>query len=166
MSNLVKYRFISVVAILWLLDVLTKYWAVSVLSSGKVIPVFGHWFRFYLVYNTGGVFGIFQGNPMVFQYLTGIAIIFLLVYFIKTPDKNNLFIWAVSFILGGAFGNFTDRFFRHGVVDFIDMGIGSKRWPAYNIADSCISIGACLLMIAFYQMEKALKASEAQTKSS
>ena len=160
MSNLVKYRFIGVVTLVWFLDFITKCWAVDALSSGTVISVFGHWFRFYLVYNTGGVFGIFQGNPMVFQCLTGIAIIFLLIYFIKTPDKNDLFIWAVSLILGGAFGNFTDRFFRHGVVDFIDMGIGNKRWPAYNIADSCISIGACLLIIAFYQMEKALKASE------
>ena len=157
MSKAVKCRFVAVVVIIWVLDFLTKWWAVDVLSGGRSMPVWGDWFRFYLVYNTGGVFGIFQGNPMVFQSLTGVAIIFLLVYFIKTPDKNNLFIWAVSFILGGAFGNFTDRFFRIGVVDFIDMGIGTKRWPAYNIADSCISIGACLLIIAFYQMEKKQK---------
>ena len=162
MSRAVKCRFVSVVVVIWILDFLTKWWAVDALSGGRSVPVLGDWLRFYLVYNTGGVFGIFQGNPMVFQSLTGVAIIFLLVYFIKTPDKNNLFIWAVSFILGGAFGNFTDRFFRIGVVDFIDMGIGTKRWPTYNVADSCISIGACLLIIAFYQMEKKQKELEAK----
>ncbi len=162
MTNAVKYRFCSVIFIIWGFDFFTKWWAVDALSNNKFIPIFGDWLRFYLIYNTGGVFGIFQGNPMIFQSLTGVAILFLLIYFIKTPDKNNLFIWAVSFILGGAFGNFTDRFFRHGVVDFIDMGIGNTRWPAYNIADSCISIGAFLLIIAFYQMEKALKKSESK----
>ncbi len=161
MSKGAKYRFFSTVVICWSLDVVTKIWAVDALSNYKLISVIGDYLRFRLVYNTGGVFGIFQGNPMVFQVLTGIAIVFLIIYFIKTVPKSDLFIWAVSLILGGAFGNFTDRFFRVGVVDFIDMGIGAKRWPTYNVADSCISIGAVLLAIAFYKMEK-----EAQAKQS
>ena len=157
MSKVQKYRTVAVIFICWLLDLLTKTWAVEALSDHKVVNVLGDILRFRLAFNTGGVFGIFQGNPMVFHILTGLAIIFLVVYFIKTPEKNNLFIWAISFILGGAFGNFTDRFFYYGVVDFIDMGIGSSRWPTYNFADSCISTGAVLLIIAFYQKEKAAK---------
>ena len=101
---------------------------------------------------------------MIFQILTGVSIVFLIIYFIKIPDKNNLFIWSVSFILGGAFGNFTDRFFRHGVVDFIDMGIDNHRWPAYNIADSSISVGAVLLIIAFYKMEKLAREKQQMEK--
>ena len=157
MSKSQKYRTISVIAICWFLDLISKTWAVEALADYKVIYVLGDVLRFRLVFNTGGVFGIFQGNPLTFHILTGLAITFLIIYFIKTPDKNNAFIWATSLIVGGAFGNFTDRFFYHGVVDFIDMGIGNLRWPTYNIADSCISIGAVILIIAFYKMEKAAK---------
>ena len=157
MSRSLRIRFISVIIICWSFDFVTKIWAIDVLSNNQIINVISDVLRFRLIYNTGGVFGIFQGNPLIFHFLTGIAILFLITYFIKTPEKNDLFIWAVSLILGGAFGNFTDRFFRPGVVDFIDMGIGSARWPTYNVADSCISIGAVLLAISFYQMEKQAK---------
>ena len=158
MSNRQKYRTVIVIIIVWLLDLITKTWAVDALANNKVINVFGDVLRFRLAFNTGGVFGIFQGNPLTFHILTGLAIVFLIIYFIKTPNKNNIFIWATSLILGGAFGNFTDRFFYHGVIDFIDMGVNDLRWPTYNIADSCISIGAVTLIIAFYKMEKAAKA--------
>ena len=153
MEGVNKYRFFSIVIIIWFLDLLTKMWAVSKLSSGHFINLISDYLVFRLVYNTGGVFGIFQGYPMVFQVLTGFAILFLFFYFIQTPNKISLFNLAISLILGGAFGNFTDRFFRHGVVDFIEMGIGSYRWPTYNVADMSISVGACLLIIAFYIME-------------
>jgi signal peptidase II len=153
-------RFFIVVSLIWIADAITKIWAVDSLSNGETIEVLGTYLRFRLVYNTGGVFGTFQGNPMIFQFLTGFAIVFLFFYFIKTPEDSPLFRTSVSLIMGGAFGNFTDRFFRHGVVDFIDMGVGYYRWPTYNIADSFISTGAVLLAIAFYKIEKELKAKQ------
>lgn len=153
-------RFFVIAICIWIADALTKVWAVDALSAGQTIEVFGSYFRFRLVYNTGGVFGTFQGNPMVFQFLTGFAIVFLFFYFIKTPEDSPLFRFSVSLITGGAFGNFTDRFFRHGVVDFIDMGVNYYRWPTYNIADSFITTGAILLGIAFYRIEKEMKASK------
>lgn len=170
-----NYRFISIVIIAWALDFITKIWAIGALagtntenycySANKTITVIGDFLRFSLVCNMGGVFGIFQGNPMVFQFLTGFAIIFLVFYYVKTPDNNRFFNLAISFILGGAFGNFTDRFFRPGVVDFIDMPNGfGGRWPTYNVADAFISIGAVLLAIAFFQMEKAAKEKAASEK--
>ena len=154
MQGVNKYRFISIIIIVWSLDLITKIWAVASLSNREVIHVIGDTLVFRLVYNTGGVFGIFQGNPMVFQSLTGFAILFLFVYFIKTPNKIELFNTTIALILGGALGNFTDRFFRPGVVDFIEMGIGIHRWPTYNVADASISVGAVLLAIAFYKMEE------------
>ncbi|MCB1147561.1 MAG: signal peptidase II [Leptospiraceae bacterium] len=153
----ITLRFISIITLIWVADFFTKVWAVKELSSGQVINIVSDVFRFQLVYNTGGVFGIMQNNAMFFQFLTGFAILFLLFYYIKTEDGNTAFNFAISFILGGAVGNFTDRFFRHGVVDFIDMGIGNARWPTYNIADAFISTGAVLLAIAFFQIEKAAR---------
>ena len=158
MAKYQKYRMIIVIIMVWFLDLITKTWAVNALADkDRTINILGDVLRFRLAFNTGGVFGIFQGNPVTFHILTGLAIVFLIIYFIKTPDKNNAFIWATSLILGGAFGNFTDRFFYHGVIDFIDMGINDLRWPTYNIADSCISIGAIILIIAFYKMEQVAK---------
>ena len=75
---------------------------------------------------------------------------------------------AIAAILGGALGNFTDRFYgtTPGVVDFIDVRFGNFRWFIFNIADAFICVGAFLLAIAFYKFEKAEKearrAEEAQ----
>ena len=155
-------RFVSLVIIIWAADAFSKLWAVQTLSGSKTIKVFGSdLFRFHLVYNTGGVFGIAPGNAIFFQILTGLAITFLAVYYYKTLDNDNIFDMAVSFVLGGALGNFTDRFFRPGVVDFIDMeffdipALGLYRWPTYNVADAFISIGAVLMLVALIRIEKA-----------
>lgn len=157
----INLRFWTIIIIIWILDFISKYYALEFLDPAKNpsvtyhgYSVIGEWFRLRLTYNTGGVFGIFQGNAFIFHMLTGIAILFLLFYYIKTADFSRLFQLSIAFILGGALGNFTDRFFRPGVVDFIDMGIGNYRWPTYNIADSFITVGAVLLAVAFYQIEK------------
>ncbi len=157
----VDKQFISIIIIIWALDLLTKFWALDFLDvaknpeyAHKGYDILGNFLRFRLTYNTGGVFGIFQGNAIVFHILTGVAILFLLFYYIKTPDFSRWFQISIAFIVGGALGNFTDRFFRPGVVDFIDMGIGTHRWPTYNIADSFITVGALVLALAFYLMEK------------
>ncbi len=157
----VDIKFISTFIIIWALDMATKFWALDFLDAAKNpeyaysgYEVLGNFLRFRLTHNTGGVFGIFQGNAIIFHILTGFAILFLLFYYIKTPDFSRMFQISISFIVGGALGNFTDRFFRPGVVDFIDMGIGTYRWPTYNVADSFITVGALVLALAFYLMEK------------
>ncbi len=143
------YLHLLVFVTILLLDFFTKLWAVDALNH-KIINLIGNTLRFQLVYNTGGAFGIFQGHPNIFHALTGFAIIFFVIYLIKSPYQSSVFKWSVCLILSGAIGNFIDRFFRIGVVDFIDMGIGALRWPTYNVADASISVGACLLIIAFY----------------
>jgi len=145
---------IGIIFGIWAADVVTKYLAVQYFSDGSSLNVLGNYLGFRLVYNTGGVFGIFQGNALLFHIMSGIAIIFLFGYYIKSPYNDIYFNLAVCFVLGGALGNFTDRFFRPGVVDFIDMGIGIHRWPTYNVADAFISMGAVLLMISFYLIEQ------------
>jgi signal peptidase II len=145
---------IFIIIVVWGLDVVSKYFAVKYLADGSSVRILGDYLQFRLVYNTGGVFGIFQGNAMIFHILSGIAILFLLIYYLKSPYEDVFFNTAICFVLGGALGNFTDRFFRTGVVDFVDMGFGINRWPTYNVADAFISIGAVLLLISLYLTEK------------
>ncbi len=149
--------FFSVIIIVWALDFASKQWALGALEAAGYVPVLGSLLGWELTYNTGGVFGIFQGNAMIFQVITGLAIVFLLLFYargVSAEENTRLFQLAMSFVLGGALGNFTDRFYKQGVVDFINMGIGSHRWPTYNVADAFISVGAILLLVSFILFEK------------
>ena len=104
-----------------------------------------------------------QGHAWIFQILTGFAILFLIYYYYRSPEGSLVFTLAIAAILGGALGNFTDRFYgaTPGVVDFIDVRFGQFRWFIFNVADAFICVGAFLLAIAFYKFEKAEKLAAA-----
>jgi len=161
--NKLTLRAISIIVLAWAADFFSKYLIVKNLSGNETINILGDILRFRLVYNTGGVFGIFQGNTLLFHILTGFAIIFMLIYYLKSPEQDKFFDLAICFVLGGALGNFTDRFFRVGVVDFIDMGFGGYRWPTYNVADIFVSLGGFFLVISFYLAEKKQLARQKKT---
>jgi signal peptidase II len=83
--------------------------------------------------------------------LTSLAALALVVYyFFKTPPDEKLMKISLSFILGGALGNLADRIFRGYVVDFMDFYVKKWHWPSFNVADSCITIGAILLIFLFF----------------
>jgi signal peptidase II len=159
--------FLSVLGVVYLSDLVSKLWILRRLGSiGQSETVIKNFLYFTLTRNEGGVFGMLQGHAWLFQVLTGFAIIFLVYYYYKTPENSLVFSLAIAAILGGALGNFTDRFYGStpGVVDFIDIRIGTFRWFIFNIADAFISVGAFLLAIAFYRFEKAEKAAAAATQ--
>jgi signal peptidase II len=116
--------------------------------------------RLSLVYNQGGVWGIFQGYKTVFLVISIVVLSIMIgYYFYEFYKKNNswLFTLAMSFIVSGALGNIIDRLMkdRRGVVDFVSIGVdGFYRWPSFNVADSCIITGAFFLVIVFYRDEK------------
>ena len=86
-------------------------------------------------------------STLVFYIVTGIVIglCVYLAYWLWN-EKNKSATLALSFILGGALGNLIDRFFREGVVDFLDFHLQSYHWPAFNVADSFIFLGVLLLL--------------------
>ena len=156
--------FLTVLGVVYISDLLSKLWILKKLGGiGQSETIISNFLYFTLTRNEGGVFGMVQGHAWLFQILTGFAIIFLLYYYYKTPETSLIFSLAIAAILGGALGNFTDRFYgtTPGVVDFIDIRLGSFRWFIFNIADAFICVGAFLLAIAFYQFEKAEKAAAA-----
>lgn len=156
--------FLAVLSVVYVSDLLSKLWILKRLATiGQSESIIQNFLYFTLTRNEGGVFGMMQGHAWLFQILTGFAILFLLYYYYKSAETSLVFSLAIAAILGGALGNFTDRFYGStpGVVDFIDVRLGSFRWFIFNVADAFICVGAFLLAIAFYHFEKAEKAAAA-----
>jgi signal peptidase II len=144
-----------VAAIVIAADQLTKIWAVAALSDGP-INVFGEFLQLRVTRNPGAAFSSFTGGGPILGVVAAavaVGIAFLLPKIELRIDR-----FALSLIMGGALGNFTDRVFRGegfldgAVVDFIDFSF----FPSFNVADSAISIGVALILLsAFLHRETA-----------
>ena len=147
---------ISVLVIL--VDRLTKNWIVHRIRPGYDIPVIPGVFRLSHVLNTGAAFSLMETWPpnavriglITFSVLAAI-LVFTLMW--RTGRALTLTSVALALILGGALGNLYDRIRFHHVVDFLAVKIYHYNWPDFNIADSCIVIGACLLLLEIFQSE-------------
>ena len=129
------------------LDFLTKTSALHVLhpfSPRTVIPGF---FNLSLVFNRGAAFGIFPGAAVLFMTLAAATIAVILFFAWYSSDASLLLKIALGMIAGGATGNLLDRLRFGHVVDFLDFYVGPWHWPAFNIADSSLCIGASLVLI-------------------
>ena len=140
--------------ILLIIDQVSKAMIVSqfdLYESMSVAPFFNLTF----VVNYGFAFG-FLNSPSLNQIIVSIVILSIIIYFlyllIKTQD--HFFKVCLVLILSGAVGNFLDRIFRGYVVDFIDIYVFKYHWPAFNIADSCISIGFVILIFNILFLNK------------
>jgi len=125
-------------------DQLSKIWIRSNLPLGHSIYEIG-FFRIIHIHNTGAAFGLFQGYtfPLIIIALVGIAFLlaYVLVIYRRYPALDNLpNRVAVGLILGGTVGNLIDRLRFGYVTDFIDFNL----WPAFNVADSAVTVGAIL----------------------
>ncbi len=131
------------IGLLILSDQLTKFLVIKFLDPYQPLKILP-FFQLVNVKNKGAAFGLFQslGNT-TFIFISIAAILFILVILFKTKEDRI----SLSLILAGATGNLIDRI-RYGyVVDFIDLHIGRYHWPAFNIADSALSIGIFLLFL-------------------
>ena len=103
--------------------------------------------------NTGSAFGLFAGftNFLIIASLIGLALI--LYFFVKQASANLFVRIAVGLIVGGAVGNLIDRVLYKEVIDFLDFFIGRYHWPAFNVADSCITIGVGMMILDSFMGE-------------
>ena len=132
------------------LDQLTKYLVVA--DSGLVsrpLVVISGLFNIVSVRNTGAAWGMFQNNNVILFLVAFIAFSVLIIFFRSIAEGCSERYIALSLVLSGIVGNSLDRIFRKSVVDFLDFYYGSYHWPAFNVADSAICIGVCLLVISF-----------------
>ena len=155
-------------AVLWivpaalLLDQATKQIALHALTPHSPVPVLGDILRLTLIHNRGAAFGLTIGGPMVHTAVALGALALLIWMYLGLPPEARLQRGALALILGGALGNIVDRVRLHEVVDFIDVGLSAEawRWPVFNVADSCVTIGVLLLLLTWSRQRKPAPAAD------
>ena len=134
-----------------ILDQATKQIALAALPLHKAVNLFPG-FDWYLIYNRGAAFSFLAGAggwQRWFFMLTTTAISIIIFFWIKrAPPEEKITLISLSLILGGAIGNLIDRIYLGYVVDYIQVWLGSYAWPAFNIADASISVGAKILILS------------------
>lgn len=148
-------RFWSIALLVVALDIVTKWVAVENLTPRHVPHNFiGDVVRFTLAYNPGAAFGFNLGPASRWIFAT-LSVVIVVVLLRSTRDlvmRSRLAAFGVPVVIGGAIGNLLDRVrFREGVVDFIDVGVGSVRFWTFNVADSAVTIGAICLVMALWR---------------
>lgn len=130
-------------------DQLSKYWVLNVFLADQAGVRFGEYFNVVRAWNTGVSFSMLnnygKGGAIALSVLA-IGIVAMLLYWLKS-EKNKLIQAALGLIMGGALGNVIDRVFYGAVFDFLDFHIADSHWPAFNVADSCICIGATIIVL-------------------
>ena len=148
-QNLPLLRSLAIATVVLLLDQLSKWSALSNLKLGipeEVLP-FMNWL---LLFNPGAAFSFLaqsSGWQRWFFTILGLAASLYILWLLRKNQSDKILSFALSFILGGALGNVLDRVMYGAVVDFIDLHYGNWHWPAFNIADSAICIGAALIVL-------------------
>jgi signal peptidase II len=140
----------SIIAIVMVLDQITKYVINAHVRLHDTITVIPGFFNITHVRNKGAAFGLFSDLPdhwrsAFFIVITLLAVAALVALIVKTQER--LPVYSFSLIAGGALGNLVDRVRYGEVVDFVQWYVSSYYWPSFNVADSAITIGIVLLAI-------------------
>jgi len=144
-------------------DQWTKWLVRKEMRLHESIPVIPDIFHFTYIRNSGAAFGIMAGSQagfrMIFFGLTSVVALVLLgtIYARLSPD-DRLGQASIAAIFGGAIGNLIDRVHYGEVIDFLDFSIFGYHWPAFNIADSAITVGVGLLILHFFKQNAGVPA--------
>ena len=147
-----KYSRLAVIAgLVVMLDQITKAAVLNKLPLYHSISLIPGFFSLTHIQNPGGAFGFMSHHSsslrsIVFLLISFVAICFIFYFYKNTPKTHPLLANALALIFGGAVGNFIDRIRFGKVVDFLDFYIGNYHWPAFNVADSAISVGVFILL--------------------
>ncbi|MFW5833620.1 MAG: signal peptidase II [Pseudomonadota bacterium] len=140
------------------LDQSTKAWVLWAYTPWGWPVEVTPFFDLVLVWNTGVSFGLFQGNDAEAQRwaLAGLALLVSvgLAWWLRTGEHGRLQRWGIVLVIAGAVGNAIDRVVHGAVVDFLDFHVAGWHWPAFNVADSSIVVGAALLILDGLWAEK------------
>jgi len=140
---------LPVALVIIVVDQLTKWWIVyDVMASPRVIPVVP-FFNLVMGWNRGVSFGLFDSDSPMHQWLLiGLAsvVVVVLLFWLRRAETRRI-AYALGLIIGGALGNVIDRINFGAVADFLDVYIGDYHWPAFNVADAGITVGAVILVL-------------------
>ena len=141
--------------VVFLLDQGTKWWVAGTLALGETRTVISGLFNLTHVHNRGAAFGLFAHFESV--WAAALLIVFsaaamvLVLVLLWRNHAPRLAGWGLALILGGAAGNLLDRLRAGRVVDFLDFHLGPYHWPAFNVADAAIVVGAATLIYQVLQ---------------
>ena len=143
--------FAGIAGLVVVLDQLTKWLVLANMPLHRSIAVIPGFFNLTHIHNPGGAFGFMAtGSPGLRNLLfLGVATVAmgLIVYFYRSTPRNYPFLAAaLALIFGGAVGNIIDRLRFGVVVDFLDFYVGAYHWPAFNVADSAITVGITIFI--------------------
>ena len=147
-----KYSVVAAIAAAVLvLDQLTKWYVRRTVSLYESIAVIDSLFNITHVRNSGGAFSLLAGSSRAvrlpfFLLVSMVAVVVLLFFVRRVRPEQRLLLFALGVILGGALGNFADRLVYGEVTDFLDFHWRGYYWPAFNVADSCITVGMLILL--------------------
>ncbi len=132
-------------------DQVTKYIIKINIALYDSIGVIHNFFNITHILNPGGAFGLFASQSpeirkFIFLFMSSMVALFVLWFYKRCAATFIFLSYGLALIFGGAIGNLIDRFRYGKVVDFLDFYIGSSHWPAFNVADSAISIGMGILI--------------------
>ena len=148
-----KYLKLALIAgLVILLDQTSKMMIVKALPLHTTKPVINGFFNLVHIHNPGGAFGLMAGmspaiRTVVFGVVSTLAVGLILYFYHTTPANRPWLAAGFAMIFGGAVGNMIDRVRMGAVIDFLDFYINQWRWPAFNIADSAISIGVGIFIL-------------------
>ncbi len=150
-------KWFGISALIIVLDQIAKYAASHMLVMHEPVAILP-FFNFTLMHNTGAAFSFLADQAGWQRWLfAGLALgvsIVLAVWLYRLRPHEKWLALALSLVLGGAIGNLIDRVYYGYVIDFIDVYYNASHWPAFNIADSAISVGAVMLVIDTFRNKK------------
>ena len=140
---------LGIALIIVLIDQVSKITMTRLLLYGQSETITPY-FNLVMVYNEGAAFS-FLANSGGWQrwFFSGLALVvsLVIIWMLHRNATQRLFCWALTLILGGAVGNLIDRLLYGHVIDFLDVHVGGWHWPAFNVADSAITLGAILFVL-------------------
>jgi signal peptidase II len=143
-------RWLWLSALVVVLDQATKWLAVAMLQPYRPVSLVPH-MSLTLMYNQWAAFSFLSSAGGWQRWLlTGLALLVssvLVIWLLRLGPGERLTAAALSLVIGGAVGNLIDRLYLGKVVDFVDFFVGNWHWPAFNLADSAISVGVVLLLL-------------------
>lgn len=139
-----------------LLDAWSKTAIQRTLALYEQRELIGSYVRLTYIHNPGAAFGISVGpySSVIFSVLSMVALVALFIMYAHTPAHDRVRLHAIALIMGGALGNLSNRLVvKAGVVDWIDVGSGTLRWPVFNFADVAVTAGAVILAMSLWREE-------------
>lgn len=130
------------------IDQISKWLVRSTMEIGEQIPIIENFFYLTSHRNTGAAWGILEGRMGFFYAITILVVIGVIYYMHKYAKNDALLATGLSLFLGGAIGNFIDRLIFQEVTDFFDFIIFGYNFPIFNIADSALTVGVIIIIIA------------------